>query len=133
MNLCLFEHTSAYWHSFPNDDPLKSNLAKWYFARVVLSNSFVWLNISVLLSIGYWHWPNLMKVWKNKRPFYLIYTHFCVIWIFIFFILGQSKKHMSITHLIKTHLIDLTHLFQNWLEKIKSRICCVVLQIIRML
>ena len=71
-----------------NKESLKSSLAKWYFAPVVLSNSLAWYNVSALLSID-----------CILRKFGIINVHFtqfilvfALFWIF-FFAFWDSQKN----------------------------------------
>ena len=84
---CLLTHKVV----VANKESLKSSLAKRYFAPVVLSNSLTWYNVSALLSID-----------CILRKFGIINVHFtqfilvfALFWIFIFCVLGQSKKQKT--------------------------------------
>ena len=86
---CLLIHKVV----LANKESLKSSLAKWYFAPVVLSNSLAWYNVSALLSID-----------CILRKFGIINVHFtqfilvfALFSIFIFCVLGQSKKQKTET------------------------------------
>ena len=74
-----------------NKESLKSSLAKWYFAPVVLSNSLAWYNVSALLSID----CILRKFGITNVHFTQFILVFALFWIFIFCVLGQSKKQKT--------------------------------------